>query len=53
MKKSNRLSIRTSDELKEKLTAKAHASGTDSMSKEAHLILERALGIKRAKPSTK
>ena len=53
MRKTNRLSIRTSDELKEKLTAKAMASGTDSMSKEAHLILERALGIKRAKPSTR
>ena len=49
MKKSNRLSIRTSDELKEKLSARAHASGTDSMSKEAHMIIERARGIKRAK----
>lgn len=53
MKKTNRLSIRTSDELKEKLWARAHASGTDSMSKEAHLIIERALGIKRAKTVTK
>jgi len=53
VKKTNRLSLRTSDEIKEKLWAMAHASGTDSMSKEANRILELALGIKRAKTAAK
>ncbi len=52
-KKTHRLNLRTSEELRLKLAARAQQSGRDSMSKEAHVILEQALGIKRAKPSTK
>jgi hypothetical protein len=53
MRKANRLSMRTSDEVKEKLMTKAQESGRDSMSQEAHIILEKALGIKRAKKAAK
>lgn len=48
MKKSHRLHIRTSQEIHEKLRLKANKSGTDNVSLEARLILEKSLGIKRA-----
>ena len=53
MKKTHRLTMRTSEELKKRLGVRARATGRDSMSKEAHVILEEALGIKRAKQPAK
>lgn len=53
MRKTHRLTLRTSEELKKRLEHRARETGRDSMSKEAHVILEKALGIKRAKPVTK
>lgn len=53
MRKTHRLTLRTSEELRDRLAARAMESGRDSMSKEAHIILEKALGIKRAKPERK
>jgi hypothetical protein len=48
MRKTHRLHIRTSKEVYDRLKQRAYANATDNLSIEARLILEKALGVKRA-----
>jgi len=52
MVKAERLAIRITKELKERLAGLAQENHSDSLSLEARRILEKSLGIKRAKPKT-
>jgi hypothetical protein len=49
MRKDTRISIRTSREMHDRLKDRANVHGSDNLSLEARLILEKALGIKRVK----
>jgi hypothetical protein len=49
MKKTHRVTFRTTEEVRDRLIQRAYENQRDSMSQEAHAILEKALGIKRAK----
>ena len=49
MRKTHRFSIRTSKDVHQRLQERAYTNGRDSMSQEVHMILEKALGIKRGK----
>jgi len=49
MRKTHRLTLRTSQEVHQLLQERADANGRDSMSQEVRFILEKALGIKRGK----
>lgn len=51
MNKTHRVSFRTTPEVRNKLIERAYLNQRDSMSQEAHALLEKALGIKRAKPA--
>jgi hypothetical protein len=49
MRKTHRVTFRTTKEVRDKLIKLAYENQRDSMSQEAHAIIERSLGIKRAK----
>lgn len=49
MKKTHRIGIRITDEMRDKLCVMAHTNDAESMSQEVRRILHKALGIKRAK----
>jgi hypothetical protein len=49
MRKTHRITFRTSEEVRDKLVEQAYENNRDSMSQEARAIIEKALGIKRAK----
>lgn len=51
MVKTERLAIRITEELKDRLAGLAMVNHSDSLSQEARRILEKALGIKRTKPT--
>jgi len=52
MVKTERLAIRITEELKDRLAGLAMENHSDSLSQEARRILEKSLGIKRTKPKT-
>jgi hypothetical protein len=53
MKKTHRVTFRTTEEVRSKLIERAYQNQRDSMSQEAHAIIEKALGITRTKKDKK